>query len=71
MVSIERRCPFTGAFNTLEIPLTERQFNDGMLMWESGLYIQQAFPTLAPEFREFLMTGITPQKWAEIYGEDE
>jgi hypothetical protein len=33
--------------------------------------IQNAFPTLSPEIREFIMSGITPQEWADMFGPEE
>lgn len=33
--------------------------------------IQNAFPTLSEDDREYLLTGITPQEWAEIVGVGE
>lgn len=34
-------------------------------------YIQDIFPNLPPEQREFIMSGITPEKWNEIFGGNE
>jgi hypothetical protein len=31
--------------------------------------IQNAFPNMSAEDREFLMTGITPDAWKEMFGE--
>lgn len=33
--------------------------------------IQNAFPNLTAEEREFILTGITPEQWDEIFGESE
>lgn len=33
--------------------------------------IQNAFPFLTPDEREFLITGITPTEWDEEMGEEE
>ena len=35
-----------------------------------GMRIQDAFPTLDVEEREFLKTGITPKEWADIFAEE-
>lgn len=70
MIIVERKCPFTGQMNTMEIPLTQEEYDRGFSKWENGAYIQAAFPTLNAEQREFVKTGITPQKWTEIFGED-
>jgi hypothetical protein len=51
-----------------------------IMMWlkrriygERNPMVQDAFPDMSKDDREFLMTGITPAKWAEVFadGEDE
>lgn len=40
--------------------------------YEAGtVLVQVAFPYLSAEDREFLMTGITPEEWAEAMGSEE
>ena len=36
-----------------------------------GMHIQDAFPFLTPDEREFLLTGMTSEEWAELFGETE
>ncbi len=36
-----------------------------------GKTIQDAFPYLSADDREFLLTGITPEEWDAIFGEGE
>ena len=69
MITLERKCPFTGNINSMDLPLTHREYDRGITKWEDGAYIQDAFPTLNDDQREFIKTGITPQKWREIFGE--
>jgi hypothetical protein len=43
--------------------------------WCDGEYIQNVFPQLNADQREFLMTGITPEEWdasmhPPVYNED-
>ena len=38
---------------------------------EAGELIQNVFPDLSPDDREFLMTGVTAEEWAEFVGDDE
>lgn len=41
------------------------------LSWQSGKgCIQDVFPKLSSDDREFLMTGITPDEWDELFGEE-
>lgn len=39
--------------------------------WANGELIQNAMPNLTAEERELFMTGLTPEKWSEIFGEEE
>ena len=36
--------------------------------WKSGGLIQNIFPELSREEREFLISGCTPGEWAELFG---
>lgn len=39
--------------------------------WQNGgMLIQEAFPYLTNDEREFLLTGIVPQEWDEIFPPD-
>lgn len=58
-----RRCPFTAAWNEGIFHVTRLQFE----MWDNGVSIQNAFPHLNSNDREFLMTGITPEVWDDIF----
>lgn len=60
---IERKSPFSGLLNTMEIAVTPAQLKD----WQSGTLIQHAMPHLSPDEREFLMTGILPEEWEETF----
>ena len=33
--------------------------------------IQDVMPDLSPDQREFLMTGMTPLEWTNMFGEEE
>ena len=71
MILLERKCPFTGVFNTMELPLTEQEYSKGMDKREAGAPIQVAFPTLNADQREFVKTGIMPSTWDSMFGEAE
>ena len=58
----------TGSVNTMLINVTEQQLAH---YTHSGKCIQDALPHLSAEEREFLMTGITPAEWNELFGDDE
>ena len=60
----------SGRLNEMDIPVTHTELRDWM---EGDELIQDAFPHLTPEQREFLKTGITPAEWDAVfpYGDDE
>jgi hypothetical protein len=67
-MKVTRTSMFTGVTRTLDLDISETKLGD----WEEGLLlIQDAFPTLTAEEREFIMTGITPEEWAAEFGEEE
>ena len=47
----------------MEIPCTPKQLEE----WHGGGLIQNVMPNLTPEEREFLMTGILPVDWEEMF----
>lgn len=72
MVHFTKRSPFTGEEYTMALPLTPEEFERQFTAWaRDGVLIQNAFPTLNADEREFIKTGITPQEWAATFGEDE
>ena len=50
------------------ISLTE--LLQGMREWEGGKLIQNAMPFLDADRREFIMTGMTPAMWDEMFPEN-
>lgn len=57
---ITRRSPFSQVENTIDLDITPEQ----LARYENGEeLIQNVFPNLSPEHREFIMTGITPEEW--------
>lgn len=40
---------------------------EGLRRWHAGALVQVAFPDLAPEKRELLVSGLCPGCYAEIY----
>lgn len=62
--------PFSGQKNTLDLPISEQEFDKAYRFWKEGAYIQDAFPNLSADHREFIKTGITPTEWKETFGVD-
>ena len=36
--------------------------------WANGALVQNAFPNLDADDREFIVSGITPEEWDATYG---
>ena len=53
---------FTGKVRELELDITQEQVN----RWQNGELIQNVFPHLSVDEREFLMTGIIGEEWNEL-----
>lgn len=49
----------------MQIPMDQHQFYDAMKRWRSGVLIQEAFPLLSADEREFVMTGLLPGEWED------
>jgi hypothetical protein len=62
---ITRRSDLTGQVHTMDLPVTSEQ----LARFERGDgYVQTIFTDLDAEQREFLLTGVTPDEWAEFVG---
>jgi len=48
------------------LPITSTQLD----RWTNGDLIQNVFPDLSADQREFLKTGITPEEWNQNFGEE-
>lgn len=57
--------PMTGNENTLNINITNDQIND----WQTGTLIQDAMPNITANEREFLISGMLPDGWDELFKE--
>ena len=56
---------FSGKEHTIRIKARPCQFT----LWNSGALIQEAFPNLTLDEREFIISGITKEEWNELFGE--
>jgi hypothetical protein len=66
-ISITRGSPFTTTQSTMILPISLAQWVSAHRAWQDGTLIQVAFPTLNADQREFIMTGLTPAQWNEIF----
>lgn len=61
----------TGKSHRVYIPISEEEYELGMAERRTkGKNIQDVFPQLSSECREFIMTGITAQEWKEAFQEE-
>ena len=66
-MQIVRTSRISGNTNVMDIDITTDQF----LSWIDGSLIQDVMPNISADEREFIMTGITPDEWDAMFGEDE
>ena len=64
---ITKLSPVTGILNTLDIPMTQNQY-DQYVNGES--HVQVIFPELSAAQREFLISGCTEADWNSIFAEE-
>ena len=65
---ITRTSILDGIERTMELDITYNQMTEYNF---GGKLLQDAFPNLPKEEREFIKTGITPEQWEEIFGEED
>jgi hypothetical protein len=66
-MQITRTSMLTGKTHTREIKCQQVQLD----LYASGKYlIQDVFPMLSDDDREFIKTGATPEEWAELFSEE-
>lgn len=69
MAQFTRTSVVSGVTRTLEIPSTQEAWEQHK---RDRTLIQQTFPGLTADQREFLMTGMLPEEWDAMFaGEEE
>lgn len=58
----------SGKETTLELNVTQEQMDRFENRRANGEYVQTIFPHLSKDEREFLLTGVSPIEWNEIFG---
>ena len=64
---VQRRSIISGEVNTMNIDCTEEQLNRHKM----GELVQDVFPDLSVEEREFLISGVTPEEWDNTFGDSK
>lgn len=62
MIEVNVKCPFCGKEYTVRVP------EEGYNRWQAGELIQLAMPTVSPEDREALISGICENCWINTFG---
>jgi len=67
-VVVHKKSMVSGRLNSMLLPTTQGKIE----YWiESGKLIQDVMPDLNDNQREFLMSGITPREWNDMFGEED
>lgn len=66
-MKITKKSTLTGNVSSMELDITI----DQIAQWQGGKLIQNVFPNLSMDEREFLMSGITKAEWDDAFGDEE
>ena len=66
-MKVLRRDPFTGKENVMELEITHEELK----RWRGGELIQNVWPQLSADEREFIKTGIMPESWDKHIATDD
>ena len=69
MIEVTRISPLTGNVNKMYLDISQEQIAEWNAPAEERRLIQDIFPNLNDDEREFIMTGYTPADWRNLYGE--
>lgn len=62
---VERTSIYSGKTRTKDLPITQAQLD----RWDKGELIQNVFPNLSADDREFLITGMTEEEWNDLFAD--
>lgn len=65
---IQRRSIYSGKMRTKDLDITREQWDQWL---EGNTFVQDCFPQLNEDDREFILSGMTPEEWDEIYPDEE
>tara|TARA_R100000808_G_C2083809_1_gene106713 strand:+ start:146 stop:448 length:303 start_codon:yes stop_codon:yes gene_type:complete len=57
--------------SSMNLDIEYAEFILGLQQWLRGALIQDVFPKASSEEREFIVSGLTPEAWNRIFGEEE
>ena len=67
-VRITKKSLLSGKQNQMVLPVRQGQIEHWI---DTCMLVQDAFPQLDADQREFLISGSTPEEWDAMFGEDE
>jgi hypothetical protein len=62
---ITRTSRISGKTNTMDIDISQEQLDK----YNNGCLIQDVMGNISVDEREFIITGITPEEWKELFGD--
>ena len=62
-----RKSIISGIERDMDLPVTQEQYD----RYKSGWYVQDAFPNLSDDEREFIISGVTAEEWSNTFGDEE
>jgi hypothetical protein len=68
MITLTKISMLTGKLNKITLPITQAEYEKAEQARKGGMYIQDAYPTLTADQREFLISGATPEEWDRLFG---
>tara|TARA_R110000744_G_scaffold158684_1_gene274671 strand:- start:348 stop:584 length:237 start_codon:yes stop_codon:yes gene_type:complete len=60
-LTVTGQCNATHGEYSIEVP------TEGFARWQAGTLIQVALPDLSEDGREFLVSGLTPAEWDQLF----
>jgi len=64
-VRVHKQSCITGKHHSMVLPTRQGEIENWL---ESTMLVQDAFPWIAADVREFLISGITPDEWDKAFG---
>lgn len=70
---IEKTSIFTGTTHCREIPIKPEDYEAWINASNNDpkRHIQNAAPYLSVDDREYMISGVTPEEWGEMFGNEE
>ena len=70
-VNVTLRSMLTGRENSMALPTSVGKVRQFLTHRDQCDLVQEMFPELSSDQREFLLTGITPDEWKELTNADK